>query len=86
MKLGIRLNLAGLSLPDTIKELDKSGTERSRKAMCYWVKKGDLQPADDARPNHVALYETVIRTNGRQYCLSPIVNLDTNKILGVRCL
>ena len=61
MKLGIRLHLAGLSLSNTIRELEKFGVERSRKAIHDWVQKADLQPADDANPDHVALNETVIR-------------------------
>ena len=60
MKLGIRLHLAGLSLSNTIRELEKFGVKRSRKAIHDWVQKADLQPADDANPDHVALDETVI--------------------------
>jgi putative transposase len=69
MKLGIRLHLAGLSLSNTIRELEKFGVKRSRKAVHDWVQKADLQPADDASPDHVALDETVIRINGQQFWL-----------------
>ena len=39
MKLGIRLHLAGLSLSNTIRELEKFGVERSRKAVHDWIAK-----------------------------------------------
>ncbi|ELY70122.1 transposase, partial [Natrinema versiforme JCM 10478] len=45
MELGIRLHLAGLSLSNTVRELEKFGVERSRKAVHDWVHKCDLQPA-----------------------------------------
>ena len=84
MKLGIRLHLAGLSLSNTIRELEKFGVKRSRKAVHDWVQKADLQPADDASPDHVALDETVIRINGQQFWLYAAVDPDTNKFLHVR--
>ena len=64
MELGIRLHLSGLSLSNTIRELEKFGVKQSRKAVHDWVQKADLQPADDASPDHVALDEPVIRING----------------------
>jgi putative transposase len=67
MELGIRLHLAGLSLSNTVRELEKFGVERSRKAVHDWVQKADLQPATDATPNHVALDETVIQIDDHQY-------------------
>jgi putative transposase len=60
MQLGIRLHLAGLSLSNTIRETEKFGVRRSRKAVHDWVQKADLQPADSASPDHIALDETVI--------------------------
>ena len=84
MKLGIRLHLAGLSLSNTIRELEKFGVERSRKAVHDWVQKADLQPADEASPDHVALDETVIRINGQQFWLYAAVDPETNKFLHVR--
>ncbi len=63
IKLGIRLHLAGLSLSNTVREVAKFGVERSRKAVHDWVHKADLQPANGASPDHVALDETVIRIN-----------------------
>ena len=84
MQVGIRLHLAGLSLSNTIRELEKFGVKRSRKAVHDWVQKADLQPADDASPDHVALDETVIRINGQQFWLYAAVDPDTNKFLHVR--
>ncbi|TQQ82534.1 IS6 family transposase, partial [Halonotius terrestris] len=55
MKLGIRLHLAGLSLSNTVSELEKFGVHRSRKAVHDWVQKAALQPASDASPDHIAL-------------------------------
>jgi len=84
MKLGIRLHLSGLSLSNTIRELEKFGAKRSRKAVHDWVQKAGLQPADDASPDHVALDETVIRINGQQFWLYAAVDPDTNKFLHIR--
>ena len=67
MQLGIRLHLAGLLYSNTIRGLEKFGIECSRKVVHDWVQKADLQPADNAGPDHVALDETVIRINGQQF-------------------
>ena len=79
MKLGIRLHLAGLSLSNTVRELERFGVQRSRKAVHDWVQKADLQPADGATPNHIALDETVIRVNNEQYWLYAAVDPVTNQ-------
>ena len=84
MKLGIRLHLAGLSLSNTVSELEKFGVQRSRKAVHDWVQKADLQPASDASPDHIALDETVIRINGQQYWLYAAVDPKTNQFLHIR--
>jgi len=84
MKLGIRLHLAGLSLSNTISELEKFGVERSRKAVHDWVQKADLQPANDATPDQIALDETVIRINGQQFWLYAAVDPKSNKFLHLR--
>ncbi|EMA41764.1 transposase [Halobiforma nitratireducens JCM 10879] len=81
MELGIRLHLAGLSLSNTISELEKFGVERSLKAVHDWVQKADLQPASDASPDHVAVDETVIRINGQQFWLYAAVDPETNDFL-----
>ena len=84
MKLGIRLHLSGLSLSNTISELEKFGVQRSRKAVHDWIQKTDLQPASDASPDHIALDETVIRINGQQYWLYAAVDPETNQFLHIR--
>jgi len=61
MKLGIQLQLAGLSLSNTVSIFEEVGVERSRKAIHEWVQKVDLQPTEGRNPNHVAVDETVIR-------------------------
>jgi putative transposase len=84
MELGIRLHLAGLSLSNTVKELEKFGVQRSRKAVHDRVQKADLQPASGTSPNQVAVDETVIRINDQQYWLYAAVNPETNEHLHVR--
>jgi transposase-like protein len=84
MELGIRLHLAGLSLSNTVRELEKFGVERSRKAVHDWVHKCDLQPAEDEKPNHVALDETVIQLDEHRYWLYTAVDPETNNILHIR--
>ena len=48
------------------------------------MQKADLQPADSASPDHVALNETVIRINGQQFWLYAAVDSSTNKFLHIR--
>jgi len=42
VKLSIRLYLAELSLSHTIREIEKFGAKRPRKAVHDWVQKSDL--------------------------------------------
>jgi transposase-like protein len=84
MELGIRLHLAGLSLSNTVRELEKFGVERSRKAVHDWVHKCNLQPAEDEKPSHVALDETVIQLEEHRYWLYTAVDPETNNILHIR--
>ena len=84
MELSIRLHLAGLSLSNTIRELETFGVERSRKPVHDWVQKADLQPVDAVSPDHVALDKTVIRINGQQFWLYAAVDPDTNKFPHIR--
>lgn len=58
MELGLRLHLSGLSLSNTIQELEKIGVQRSQKAVHDRVQKADLQPASNANPDHNAFDET----------------------------
>jgi len=84
MKLGIRLHLAGLSLSNTVSELERFGVERSRSTIHNWVQKADLQPTDDKSPDHVAVDETVIQIDDQRYWLYAAVDTDTNEFLHVK--
>jgi len=55
--------------------LEELGVERSRKAIDDWVQKADLQPAESRTPNHIAVDETVIRTNNQALLKSSIGNM-----------
>jgi putative transposase len=81
MKLGIQLQLAGLSLSNTVSILEELGVERSRKAIHDWVQKADLQPSEGRNPNHVAVDETVIRVNDQQFWLYAAADPETNELL-----
>jgi putative transposase len=84
IEVGIRLHLAGLSLSNTKRELEKLGVERSRTAIHNWVQKADLQPTSNTVPNQIAVDETVIRVNGERCWLYAAVNPATNEFLHVR--
>ena len=84
MKLGIQLQLAGLSLRNTVPVLEEWGVERSPKAIHDWVQKADLQPTEGRSPNHVALDETVIRIDDQQFWLYAAADPDTNDLLHLR--
>ncbi len=84
MELGIRLHLAGLSLSNTISELEKFGVQRSWKAVHDWVQKAGLQPVSGKAPNQIALDETVIRINDQKYWLYAAANPETNELLHIR--
>lgn len=61
MALGIQLQVAGLSLSNTVELLDSLGVQGSRKAIHDWVPKSDLQHESGLSPNPFSLDETVIR-------------------------
>ncbi|SMP12551.1 putative transposase [Halobellus salinus] len=84
MKLGIQLQLAGLSLSNTVSVLEELGVERSRKAIHDWIQKANLQPTERRNPNHVAVDETVIRINDQQFWLYAPADPDTNDLLHLR--
>ncbi|WP_132061233.1 IS6 family transposase [Halorussus amylolyticus] len=81
IEVGIRLHLAGLSLSNTKREIEKLGVERSRTAIHNWVQKTDLQPTSDTIPNQIAVDETVIRVTGERCWLYAAVNPATNEFL-----
>jgi len=84
MKLGIQLQLAGLSLSNTVSILEELGVERSRKAIHDWVQKADLLPTEGRNPNHVAVDEPVIRINDQQFWLCAAADPETNELLHLR--
>ena len=84
MELGIRLHLAGLSLSDTVSELEKFGVERSRKAVHDWVHKADIGTDETTSPDQVALDETVVKIDGEIFRLYSAVDPATNETLLTR--
>ncbi|SMP18299.1 IS6 family transposase [Halobellus salinus] len=81
MKLGIQLHLASLSLSNTIFVLEIFGVSRARSTVHNWVHKADLQPESGRNPDHVAVDETVIQLNSKQYWLYIAVDPETNELL-----
>jgi transposase-like protein len=81
MKLSIQLHLAGLSLSNTVSFLEVFGADRVRSTVHNWVHKADLQPDSGRSPNHVAVDETVIRLEHKQYWLYAAVDPKTNYLL-----
>ncbi len=80
----IRLHLAGLSLSNTKRELDKRGVDRSRTAIHDWVAKADIEPVSDVAPRQIALDETVIQVNDERHWFFAAVDPETNNLLHVR--
>ncbi|ELY68459.1 hypothetical protein C489_07150 [Natrinema versiforme JCM 10478] len=81
MKLSIQLHLAGLSLSNTVRILERFGVERARSTVHNWVHKADLQPNSGRNPDQVAVDETVIRLNDEQYWLYAAVDPESNELL-----
>jgi transposase-like protein len=79
MKLDIQLDLAGLSLSNTVSVLAGLGVA-SRSTVHNWIQKADLQPAEGQNPNYVAVDETVIRVNYQRYWLFAAVDPDTSRL------
>ena len=48
------------------------------------IQKADLQPANDAIPDRIALDETMIRIDGQQFWLYAAVDPETKEILYMR--
>ncbi|WP_311173389.1 IS6 family transposase [Halobellus ordinarius] len=84
MKLGIRLHLAGLSLSNTVAELERFGVDRCRSTVHNWVQKAGLQPTEGESPERVAVDETVIQIDDQRYWLYAAVDPDTNEFLHVK--
>jgi transposase-like protein len=81
MKLSIQLHLDGISLSNTVSNLELFGVDRVKSTAQNWVHKADLQPEDGHSPDHVAVDETVIQLDDEQYWLYAAVDPDTNGLL-----
>ena len=81
MKLSIQLHLAVLSLSNTVSILELFGVNRARSTVHNWVHKADLRPESGRNPDHVAVDETVIQLNNKQYWLYAAIDPDTNELL-----
>jgi len=51
-----------------------------------WVQKADLQPLDDAYPDHIAVDETVIQLNDKRFRLYAAIDPRTNRMLHISSL
>ena len=58
--MAINIHLDGLSLSNTVRELEKFRLDRRRTAVHDWVHKANLTPVEGASPDQVALDETII--------------------------
>ncbi len=80
MKLSIQPHLAGLPLSNTVSILEIFVVERARSIVHNWVHKADRQPEAGRCPDHVAVDETAIRLNNKQYWLYAAVDPETNEL------
>jgi len=81
MKLSIQLHLAGLSLLNTVSIIDIFGVKRAWSTVHNWVHKAELQPESGRCPDHIAVDETVIQLDDKQYWLYAAVDLEANESL-----
>jgi len=81
MKLSIQLHLTIVSFLNTVSILEIFGVSRARSTVHNWVHKTELQSKSGQNPDHVAVDETVIRLNDKQYWLYAAVDPKTNKLL-----
>lgn len=72
--MDIQIYLAGLSLSNTKRYLEKVGVERSRTVIHDLMQKAGLQPISEAQPNHIALDETAIQVNDERHWLYAAVD------------
>jgi len=68
---------------NTKQYLEKLDVERSWTAIHNWIQKADLQPADGANPNRVAVDETAIQFDSDRFWLYAAVDPRTNEFLYV---
>jgi transposase-like protein len=68
IEVGIRCHLAGMSLREISKHLERFGVDRSHVAIHNWVDKADLQPISTVSGDQIAVDEKMIRFHGQKFC------------------
>ena len=81
MRLSMQLDLAGLSISNTVSIIQVFGVERARSTVHNWVHKADLQPETGRSPDHVVVHEIVIQLDDETYWLYAAAEPDTNELL-----
>ena len=76
--------MVSLSLSNTKQYLENLGAGRSRTAIRNWVQNADLQPTNDAAPDHIAVDKTVIQVNDERRWLYATVDPETNEFPHLR--
>lgn len=83
MKLGVKLHLPGLTLPDAISVVAGPGVDWCHYTVHNWIQRTNPQAAE-RKDTSIDLDVTVIQANGQRYCLFAAVDLDTNRPFHVR--
>lgn len=81
MKLGMQLQLAGLSLSNIASGSRRVGCRAFSNAIHDLVNNADFQVTDSRSPNHVAVDKTVITITIQQFRLYAAADPDTNGLL-----
>ena len=79
IEVGIRCHLAGMSLREVSKHLERFGIDRSHVAIHDWVHKADLQPISTVSEDQLAVDEKMIRLHGQQFWPYGAVDTYTNE-------
>jgi transposase-like protein len=85
MRLGIRAELAGLSLSNTVRLLAFLVVAPCRTTVHNWVQKAGLEPSGGCAPEQMALEETVIKVNGERFWIYAPVDTATNRFCTLGC-
>ena len=83
IEVGIRCHLAGMSLREVSKHLERFGIDRSHVAIHNWVHKANLQPISTVSEDQLAVDEKTIHLPGQKFWLYGAVDPFTNEILQV---
>jgi transposase-like protein len=79
MKLSIQLNLAEISVSNTVSFLYIFEAYRAAFTVHNCVHKAHLQPKDGQQPDHVTIDKTVIQLDDEHHTLYAAVDPDRNK-------